>query len=112
LERQKDRVEIGDDYSKAFGIAKAEALGCQADANQFLDLLNNDVGVSSGTPAGVKNRRFEKTTSLRLFCAGKVLKGSAGKKEKSENKETKNQKLATASRFGFGQRCRILWNPK
>ena len=97
--------------TKAFGNAEAEALGCQADANQFLDLLNKDVGVSSGTLAGVKNRRFAKATSIRLFCAGKVLKGSAGKKEKSESKETKNQRLATASGFGFGQHSRILRNP-
>jgi len=40
LDRRKEREEVGNNRNQAFGLAKAEALVCQANANQFLDLLN------------------------------------------------------------------------
>jgi hypothetical protein len=94
-----------------FGSAEAEALVCQAEANQFLNLLDNNVGVSSGTPAGVKAGDLQKSHCSDYFKSGSTFRKKPVRKKSLGAGETKNQILATASGIGFGQLSGILRNP-
>ena len=89
MDRRKENVEIGNNRNKAFGNAEAEALGCQAEANQFLDLLNKDVDVSSGALAGVKTGGLNKPHLSDYFAPEKLFRAVPAKEKSRRTRKPK-----------------------
>ena len=98
----RDRKKLATAKSCSFGFAEAEALVCQAEANQFLNLLNKNVGVSSGAPAGVKTGGLQKSHRSDYFKSGSTFRMKPARKKSLRARETENRMLATATRIGFG----------
>ena len=77
------------------------------EANQFLNLLNKNVGVSSGAPTGAKTGGLQKSHCSDYFNNGSTSRMKPLREKSLGAGKTKHQALETISGIGFGQHSRF-----